>query len=101
MSSSRRHKSGLRIVVQYVHGDVASPWHLVVYGSGRAFLPRCFSSVDNLLKVVRSAIPEFDPGHLLIKSDSDQSYIVWAGDIILNDPQLATLGLKTETCPKS
>lgn len=101
MDSARKDRSGLRVVVQYVHGDHKSPWHLVAYGGGRAFHPRRFQSVDDLLKVIHSALPDFEPAHLLIKRELNQSYIVWAGDIVLKDSQLSAMGLKTEPSPKS
>jgi hypothetical protein len=97
VNSTRKDRSDLRVVVQYVHGDHKSPWHLVAYGSGPAFRPRRFHSVDDLLTVIRSALPDFDPSHLTIKSDSRESYIVWAGDMALNESQLSVLGLRNET----
>lgn len=101
MRNSGKARSDLRIVVQYVHADIGSPWHLVAYGSGRAFQPRHFRSVDELLKVICLAVPEFEPKHLLIKNELNQSYIAWSADVVLDDAQLATLGLKTDTGPKT
>lgn len=46
----------LRVVVQSIHGDTDSPWHLVAYGGGRPLRPRCFRSVEELLVVIRSAL---------------------------------------------
>ena len=101
VSGTRKDRSGLRIVVQYVHGDCDSPWHLVAYGSGRACQPRRFRSIEDLLKAIRSVVPDFDQSQIAIKSDSLQSYIAWAGDMALNESQLAALGLKNEGGPKS
>lgn len=101
MGETRKDRPGLRIVVQYVHGDSGSPWHLVAYGSGRAWQPRRFRSIEDLLRVIRSVVPGFDQSQIAIKSDSLQSYIAWAGDMALDESQLSALGLKKETGPKS
>jgi hypothetical protein len=90
----------LRIVVQYVHGDLDSPWHLVAYGGSRAFRPQRFRSVEDLMTLIRSTVPDFDPSHLAIKTDSRESYIVWTGDMALNESQLSALGLSSEIDPK-
>jgi hypothetical protein len=100
VGSTRKDGSELRIVVQYVHGDTDSPWHLVAYGSGRAWQPRRFRSVEDLLTVIRSAAPDFDRSHLAIRNDSRQSYIAWAGNMALNESQLSVLGLENDTGPK-
>lgn len=101
MDSTRKGTSNLRIVVQYVPGNTDSPWHLVAYGNGRAFQPRRFRSVEDLLTVIRSAMPDFDPSLLAVKSAETGSHIVWAGDIAMSDSQLLALGLEGEIGPKS
>lgn len=101
VGGTRKDRSELRIVVQFVDADSDSPWHLVAYGSGFAFQPCRFRSVEDLLMVIRSAVPDFDRSHLVVRSDSHQSYIAYAGDMALSDSQLSALGLKNEAGPKS
>lgn len=91
----------MRIVVQCVPGDLGSPWHLVAYGTSRAFRPRRFSSVEDLTAVIRSAVPDFDPSQLAINRDLRESYIVWADDMALNASQLSALGLSSESGAES
>jgi hypothetical protein len=91
----------LRLVVQYVHGDSDSPWHLVAYGSGRACQPRRFRSIEDLVMVIRSAVPDFDPSQIAIRNNALQSYIAYAGDMTLSESQLSALGMKNEAGPKS
>lgn len=100
MGGTGKDKSELRIVVQYVPGDTDSPWHLVGYGRGRACQPHRFRTIDDLLTVISSAAPDFDRSHLAVRSDSRQSYIVWAGNMALNESQLSVLGLKNDAGQK-
>lgn len=100
MGSTSKDRSNLRIVVQYVHGDLDSAWHLVAYGNSRAFRPRRFHSVEDLTAVIRSAVPDFDLNQVAIKRDSRESYIAWTGDMALNASQLSALGLSSEIGPK-
>lgn len=100
MRSASKDRSNLRVVVQHVQGDLDSPWHLVAYGNSRAFRPRRFRTIEDLMAVIRSAVPEFDPSHLAMQGASRESYIAWTGDMALNESQLSALGLSSEADPK-
>lgn len=100
MGGTSKDRSSLRVVVQYVHGDLDSPWHLVAYGNSRTFRPRRFRSIGELMAAIRSSVPDFDSSHLAFKRDSQESYIAWAGKMVLDASQLSVLGL-SETGPKS
>lgn len=91
MCSTSKHS--LRIVVQYAHEDLRSPWHLVAYGGSRVFRPRHFRSVEDLATLLRSTVPGFDSSQLAIEPGARESYIAWTGDIVLSESQLSALGL--------
>lgn len=81
------------MVVQYSCGAARNRWHLIAYGGGGAYTPRTFRNVEDLLAVICSAVPNFDPQGLVLRRDPDQSYVAWAGDLTLAKDQMVSLGL--------
>lgn len=97
MSSPKTHS--LRIVVQHSCVNQRSSYRLVAYGgeggdytSGSAV----FESLDRLLKALRSVAPDLDENALSIRT-TPETYIVFAGEMKLDDSQLSLLGLKDGT----
>lgn len=94
MSPPKTHS--LRVVVQHSRVHEQSSYRLVAYGgeggdyfSGSAV----FDSLDRLLKALRSGAPDLDENALSIRN-SPETYIVFAGEMKLDDSQLSLLGLK-------
>lgn len=93
MESTRKDRFELRVVVQYSCEAAQNRWHLIAYGGGRAYTPRTFMKVEDLLAVICSAVPNFDPQGLVLERDPDQRYVAWAGDLSLTKGQMVSLGL--------
>jgi hypothetical protein len=82
----------LRIVVQRVHGSVC---RLVVYGGGQAYRAAEFASLDDVLRRLRSVVPNLDDTAFSVcNQESRDTSIVLSGVIELNNKQLSALGLK-------
>lgn len=93
MEPTRKDRFELRVVVQYSCGAAQNRWHLIAYGGGRAYTPQTFLNVEDLLAVLCSAVPNFDPQGLVLRRDLGQSYIAWAGDLSLTKHQMVSMGL--------
>ena len=91
---STQNRNSLRIVIQHVFAQHESSYRLVAYGANQIYRPLEFKSLDCLKKALHSVVPDFDESTLSIKTH--ESYIVFAGDVELNDCQLSALGLKDE-----
>ena len=84
----------IRLVVQRVKGSSSNAtYRLVAYPdpNGRTLNPVTFSSKDQLLQRLHTALPDFD-AHLL-REDHDTN-IVFAGEMELTSTQLSILGLR-------
>lgn len=99
---SRPNTHSLRIVVQHIRIHQRSVYRLVAYGgesgdyiSGSAE----FESREHLLKALRSAVPTFDESTLSTAKSTPETYIAFAGEMKLDDSQLALLGLRNSTRP--
>lgn len=86
----------LRVVVQRVRAHQRSLYRLVAY-NGNLTCSAKFESLDRLLKAFHSAVPGFDESTLSIRKDTPETYIAFAGEMELDDLQLALLGLKSGT----
>ncbi len=94
MSSSKARS--LRVVVQHSRIDQQSSYRLLVYGGeGADYISRSakFESLERLLKALRSAVPDFDQSAVSIRN-TPETYIAFAGEMELGEPQLSKLGLK-------
>jgi len=93
MSSPDRHP--IRLVVQLVQ-EGSSPqlgYRVVAYPApkGVKLRPATFSSREQLLQQLRTALPDFDPKLL---ASGDQPQVLFAGDMQLTTAQLSLLGLQ-------
>ena len=87
----------LRVVVQNVRARQRSLYRLVANGGEGGDYP-CrsagFESLDRLLKVLHSAVPDFDESTLSTRMDTIETYIAFVGEMELSASQLSLLGLK-------
>ena len=91
-----RKTHSLRVVVQHSCVHQRSSYRLVAYGGeGGDYISGSaeFESLDRLLKALHSAVPGFDESTLSIRN-APETYIVFAGEMELDDSQLSLLGLK-------
>ncbi len=87
----------LRVVVQNVRARQRSLYRLVANGGeGGDYTCRSagFESLDRLLKVLHSAVPDFDESTLSTRMDTIETYIAFVGEMELSASQLSLLGLK-------
>ena len=70
-----------------------SSYRLIGYGDLRTYHPVNFGSLDELLEVLKSAIPGFDVSSIARTSDPGGS-ILLAEVMELSDAQLSILGLR-------
>src|SRR5258708_13422805 len=87
----------LRVVVKNVRARQRSLYRLVASGGeGGDYTCRSaeFESLDRLLKVLHSAVPDFDESTLSTRMDTIETYIAFAGEMELSDSQLSLLALK-------
>ena len=94
MSSPNAHS--LRIVVQHIGTGQRSVYRLVAYGGeGGDYTSRSaeFESLERLLRALRSVAPNFDEASLSLRKDGPETYIVFTGEMELDDSQLSLLGL--------
>lgn len=92
-------KSSYRVVIQHSPGsaDDRFPYVLIVYGgyTGKAFAPLQYQSVPELLERLWSAGVSVPEQKLCIQ-DTDGVYVVFSGEIELNEAQVYLLGLKVK-----
>ena len=90
--STPRHP--LRIVIQQIVKTGTSSFRIVAYGDSRSPRHSDFESRDALLKALHSAVPGFDDAGVSINmAGGNQTSIVFAGEMDLDDNQLSILGL--------
>jgi hypothetical protein len=92
MSSPDR--NAIRLVVQLVQ-DSSSPhpgYRVVAYPApkGMKLRPATFSSRDQLLQSLRTALPDFDPQ---ILTPGNETQVLFAQELELTSAQLSILGL--------
>ena len=84
----------LRIVIQQIVRAETVSFRIVVYGGNRGPRHSDFDSRDALLKALDSAVPGFDDSSVSINvASGNQTSIVFAGEMDLDDNQLSILGL--------
>jgi hypothetical protein len=84
----------LRIVIQQIVRAGTSSFRIVAYGGNRGPRHSDFDSRGALLKSLHSAIPGFDDSSVSINvAGGNQTSIVFAGEMDLDDDQLSILGL--------
>jgi len=94
MGTSNRHS--LRLVIQQIRSPQASFYRLVAYGNQRAYRPAEFESFDQLSRTVHAAVPALNGN--LVRTQTAGTFIVFSGEMELDDTQLSHLGL---TCQES
>jgi hypothetical protein len=81
------------VIQQIVKAGKAS-FRLVAYGGSRGPGYSDFDSLDALLNALHIAIPDFDASSVSIKvAGGNQTSVVFAGEMELDDHQLSILGL--------
>ena len=85
----------LRIAIQQLGVSENSAYRVVVYGDDRQPRHSDFGNAHILLETLRAVIPELDLSKLTMNPMGDgQGSMVFAGEIRLNETQLAHLGLR-------
>jgi hypothetical protein len=85
---------GLRIVIQQIFKAGKASFRLAAYGGNRAPGHSDFDTLDALLKALHRAVPGFDDSGVSIKvAGGNQTSIIFAGEMELDDNQLSILGL--------
>ena len=84
----------LRIVIQQIVQTGTSSFRIVAYGGNRGPRHSDFESRNALLEALHSAVPGFDDSSVSINvAGGNQTSIVFAGELDLDDNQLSILGL--------
>ena len=98
MSAPIRHS--LRVVVQHVPDGPRSSYRLIAHGDNRTYQPVEFSSIEQLVKTIRSAAPDFDKNNVSVRMGARETYIAFAGEMELDEFQISALGLKSNATAK-
>jgi hypothetical protein len=93
MSPTDRH--ALRLVVQHVweSSSARSSYRIIAYSNDRTYRPVEFESLDDLLRLLGKALPEFDVNGFPKRQTSATS-ILFADEMELTEAQLSILGLR-------
>lgn len=84
----------LRIVIQQIVKDGPASFRVGAYGGNRGPRHSDFDSPEALLKALHSAVPGFDGSGVSINvAGGNQTSIVFAGEMDLDDNQSSILGL--------
>ena len=94
MLAADRHS--LRLVVQHVWENASgrSSYRLIAYSNDHTYPPVQFESVDDLLKVLKAALPELDASSFP-RERRPVTSILFADELELSTAQLSILGLRT------
>ncbi|HVT98578.1 MAG TPA: hypothetical protein VHE33_13835 [Acidobacteriaceae bacterium] len=84
----------VHIVVQHVRRESRECFRLVAYRGVEGFWPVEFTSLDDLVQALRIVLPAFDRTQIAVAGPSEESSILWAGDLKLSDAELARIGLR-------
>jgi hypothetical protein len=84
----------VHIVVQHVLRESGERFRLVAYRGVEGFSPAEFTSLDDLVSALRTAMPAFDRTQIAATGASEESSILWAGDLTLGDAELTRIGLR-------
>jgi len=79
-----------RVIVQHVKEGERWLYRLVTYEDRKVHRPADFSSLEELIRVLDSILPEF-PVNLLQIREQESTYIAYTGEWSLNGAQLAQL----------
>ncbi|HKO17522.1 MAG TPA: hypothetical protein VJU82_01415 [Acidobacteriaceae bacterium] len=91
-TSGSRHP--LRIVIQQLATPGELPYRIIAYDGNRVLGHSDFASLEALVGMIRSAIPAFDESTLSVAESDNPASILYAGEMELDDSQLAFLGLR-------
>ncbi len=85
----------VRLVVQRIYESSSRQcsYRLIVYSNDQTYRPAWFEALDDVLKVLKAGLPEFD-GSLFSKKSQRVTAIVFADEVELSRAQLLILGLK-------
>ncbi len=85
----------VRLVVQRIYESSSRQcsYRLIVYSNDQTYRPAWFEALDDVLKVLKAGLPEFD-GSLFSKESQRVTAIVFADEVELSRAQLLILGLK-------
>ena len=76
-----------------------SVYRIVVYGDTQRYRPARFTRLEEVLKVLSSALPTFNPATIAVDQSERRTRIIFSGDFELNDEQLRRLGVASEGTP--
>jgi hypothetical protein len=89
------HKRSLRVVIQQIGSGREMFFRVAAYGDIGPLGHSDFNSAQALLKALNTAVPDFQgAAHLLDDFRESDNRIVFSGPMVLDDSQLAILGLK-------
>jgi hypothetical protein len=86
----------VRVIIQHI-GETSSArpvYRLVGYSDKHTYRPVDFNSLEQLLQLVKQAIPEFDVSKLQ-KEGTSSSSILFAAVLELSEAQKSQLGFRT------
>lgn len=85
----------LRLIVQRVSENSSgrSLYRLIAYSDGRTYQPVNFTSLDDLTKRLKKALPDFDVNRFAEAKESGSS-ILFAEALELSETQRSILGLR-------
>lgn len=91
---SAPHKRSLRVVIQPIGSGREMFFRIAAYGDGGPLGHSDFNSAQALLRALNTAVPDFQgAAHLLNEFRESDNRIVFSGPMVLDDSQLAILGL--------
>ena len=95
-------RQSLRVVVQHIGESSCgrSSYRLIGYSDAKTFEPVEFESPDDLLKILKAALPDFDAASFP-KGGQPVTSILFADDVELSEAQLAVLGYSAESSNRS
>ena len=92
---SAPHRWSLRVVIQPIGSGRELFFRVAAYGDKGPLGHSDFNSAQALLEALNAAVPDFQgAAHLLDDYRESNSHIVFSGPMVLDDSQLAILGLK-------
>lgn len=90
-------RQGLRLVIQYIResSSARSSYRLIGYSDRHTYRAVNLDSLDELLSLLRTALPELDTGRIA-KGKPSETSILFADVMELSDVQLLALGFRDD-----
>jgi hypothetical protein len=85
-----------QLIIQHVKDGPRWVFRLIVYQDRKTYRPVSFGSLEELLRTLRSAVPNFPAEKLQVTNQAPATYIAYTGEWQMDESQIAKLGFEND-----